>query len=703
MQGESIYLKVHEIDMDGNCMYRALAESRFVSDHIAKFKSDTSMERYKYVREVLYKFAKANHKLSFIIWKHYVPEKKEDTRSPLQRYDSWVESLNENKIWGGQAEYTLFAYAFNVHVVCVRQLQYEVEPICTIEFHNKLKDEKDRKKYIELEKKPLTPYDVVFIWHHRTKVPRDKLGAGCLGNHYSFLSYNEKKKQRMYHDVFVMQHSIPGTNFFYMYSPDGSKRNNEDENSQDRTPPNDKKIVSNTPASKKTPTRTTKMKQVTPKGTPQSDHKLKEPNIGLRNSPKRTPPKARLMKQVRPKPAPQSHKTTPAKRKEMPKTTVATRLEERRMKQMRKESLEKIPIETQTELKENETVKIDMNPPHVNVEDFDDEIIEYDLPAIVGVPVSSLMREEMEIAMADKYLFFETKDNDGKGNCFYNSILNSNAFSPAATTIDDDHDFDPLLAMREDLRLFAVKNEQLSDLIFDREVDYDERKEWAGKLLVDVTKFHQDEKFVWIIEKLKRDEIFNEAEGKTTSGKSNARDPRVVMKTLEKKCQRDQKYTRSLIEKHFDNDEIKKMAKQWWLKSIGTDLEWAGLPEMLLFSLKFHKHLVILSSRVNGPQVNGSYSTINSMRSDINGLVQIPEKSKHRETIFLWAVDPHDPTTPLEWSAQTQHYVTLNMIPKISKTKKSKAFYFKAFVDNEKKVKQKKAKDKGKKTNDTIG
>jgi hypothetical protein len=68
------------------------------------------------------------------------------------------------------------------------------------------------------------------------------------------------------------------------------------------------------------------------------------------------------------------------------------------------------------------------------------------------------MRDEMEIGKSDKYLFFETKDNDGEGNCFYTSILNSNAFSPAAT-IDDD--VDTLLAMREELQQFAIENEQL--------------------------------------------------------------------------------------------------------------------------------------------------------------------------------------------------------------------------------------------------
>jgi hypothetical protein len=154
-----------------------------------------------------------------MIWKHYVPKKDGDTRSHIQRYDSGVETLNKNKKMGGQAEYTVFTYAFKVHVICVRHLVKEVEAICTIDFHNKLTDDKDRKKYRELEKKPCLPNNVVFIWHHRMKVLRHKLGGnGHNGNHYPFLSYNEKRKPKLYHDTFILQHTMPEVNFYSMCS-----------------------------------------------------------------------------------------------------------------------------------------------------------------------------------------------------------------------------------------------------------------------------------------------------------------------------------------------------------------------------------------------------------------------------------------------------------------------------------------------------
>jgi hypothetical protein len=79
------------------------------------------------------------------------------------------------------------------------------------------------------------------------------------------------------------------------------------------------------------------------------------------------------------------------------------------------------------------------------------------------------------------------------------------------------------------------------------------------------------------------------------------------------------------------------------------------------------------------------------MRSDINGLVQIPERSTYRDSIFLWAINPHNPLAPLEICDQTQHYVTLNIIRNkklLTKKKKSQAFYFEASLEDKKKKKQ---------------
>jgi hypothetical protein len=175
---------------------------------------------------------------------------------------------------------------------------------------------------------------------------------------------------------------------------------------------------------------------------------------------KRTPTRSTQSKQVSTKHTPPFQHKSSAKQKATPESTVATRLEEKQKKN-RLDAANNILVETATDLnekvlaginKDNDGGMVTIIPTSANANEFNNEIIEYDLPPIIRVPVSSVMRDEMDIGIFDKYLFFETKDNDGKGNCFYNSILNSNAFSPAVTSAEDDCKYDSLLAMIEDLQ-----------------------------------------------------------------------------------------------------------------------------------------------------------------------------------------------------------------------------------------------------------
>jgi hypothetical protein len=83
---------------------------------------------------------------------------------------------------------------------------------------------------------------------------------------------------------------------------------------------------------------------------------------------------------------------------------------------------------------------------------------------------------------------------------------------------------------------------------------------------------------------------------------------------------------------------------------------------------------------VGGPQVDGTHGMIDSMKKDIQGLIEeIAEKAPFYEMIFLWALDLENPLTPMSLHAQTQHYATLNVIRNkkyLTKTKKSNAFHF---------------------------
>jgi hypothetical protein len=84
------------------------------------------------------------------------------------------------------------------------------------------------------------------------------------------------------------------------------------------------------------------------------------------------------------------------------------------------------------------------------------------------------MHDEMIIPKSELKLYFSPKDNDGKGNCFYNGILFSNRFVQTANFEDS---YENSLELQRELQRFAVENEKLSNLIFEREVDQMERKD----------------------------------------------------------------------------------------------------------------------------------------------------------------------------------------------------------------------------------
>jgi hypothetical protein len=208
LKNKTVLLKVTEIEGNGNCLYRSLSESKVVKECFPKFKSYKATEPCQYVREVMYGFAKANQNLSFMIWKHYVPKKGDvNSRINTENYESWVETLQRNYFWGGPAEYTLFAYVFKCHVVCLRQLNSQVEIFCTREFHRKISNDIDRKRFIQMAEMLRSPSDVIFIWHHMMAKPRHKLGNEEIGygDHYSFLEYDEKKKKKLFYDTFTFQ------------------------------------------------------------------------------------------------------------------------------------------------------------------------------------------------------------------------------------------------------------------------------------------------------------------------------------------------------------------------------------------------------------------------------------------------------------------------------------------------------------------
>jgi hypothetical protein len=185
---DNVLFQVRKIEGDGNCLYRSLSEYMILKQRIPKY---ISCEPHQYLRNEMSRFAEKNKEISFLIWKLYVDKKKGVSLTNEDAYRKWVESLTENKIWGGQAEYVLFAYTFQIHVICVRQLSHSVEVICSKKFQEKIKAD----QFVTFGKTPKRINDVVFIWHHILNNPRRKLVGGYYnGNHYSFLQFNPALK-----------------------------------------------------------------------------------------------------------------------------------------------------------------------------------------------------------------------------------------------------------------------------------------------------------------------------------------------------------------------------------------------------------------------------------------------------------------------------------------------------------------------------
>jgi hypothetical protein len=108
--------------------------------------------------------------------------------SSEEDYDLWIESLGKPSTWGGPAEYTLFAFCFEIHVLCISVLSPKV-----IVHSSSGKQEIMDESASDFAKKPLCESEVIFIWHHNGGDPTLFLGKDSgiddakVYNHYALL------------------------------------------------------------------------------------------------------------------------------------------------------------------------------------------------------------------------------------------------------------------------------------------------------------------------------------------------------------------------------------------------------------------------------------------------------------------------------------------------------------------------------------
>jgi hypothetical protein len=181
--------RVHKIEGDGNCLYRSLAESPLTKSKIP----DDVKCKHQFIRLQMQEFAKRNPVFTKYIWNNIGNSPQSTDPKLLQdAYEQWLETLSMNKIWSGPAEYIIFAYCFEIHVVCLRQLVDRVDVFSTHQFYRNCKVRITKLHNTMFGEIPTSVANVIFIWHHRLNQPQEPIdNVNVCGNHYSYLEWED--------------------------------------------------------------------------------------------------------------------------------------------------------------------------------------------------------------------------------------------------------------------------------------------------------------------------------------------------------------------------------------------------------------------------------------------------------------------------------------------------------------------------------
>jgi hypothetical protein len=169
--------------------------------------------KHQYIRKKLYEFAKGNHTVTHRIWKNHCPTPSvTDPNEEKEAYDKWIETLRHDKMWGDPAEYILFSYCFEIHVVCVRQLVNRVEAYSTHDFYKNCKVRSWKSHNTNFGEIPSAVKNVIFIWHHILDDPERQLDYpnDVKGNHYSLLELKSVYSCKYPTGTFFLQHHRAG-------------------------------------------------------------------------------------------------------------------------------------------------------------------------------------------------------------------------------------------------------------------------------------------------------------------------------------------------------------------------------------------------------------------------------------------------------------------------------------------------------------
>jgi hypothetical protein len=355
-------------------------------------------------------FAIANGNLSRLMfwfsWKND-PDGKEFEK----RYESWIDSLVEADKWGDTLEYTLFAYCFEIHVLCISVIYPKVVVISSYG-NQPLIDASTS----DFDKRPLHPNEVIFIWHHNAGNPSLFLGKDSedakLYNHFALIEMMQESEKVNPETSFVLTHVDKNegkTIFENLCTPDKSQEN---------AMGNNNKI-------------------------PQEKYTLEKNKVETGNMVTDTPQK----KKEKDEHNTETNQSTP----------------------------------TPSDSQEN---KVMPDPPIA----------------------CRIIREDKMDLHFDRFgnsteFHFSVLDNVGKGDCFYESILNSAVFQKH---VDNALEYN-IESLRDALQNFGIANPDFSMAVYKIFYDVHDVEDHSFKLLTNSLVFDDWEDTKWLFEELRTD------------------------------------------------------------------------------------------------------------------------------------------------------------------------------------------------------
>jgi hypothetical protein len=257
---------------------------------------------------------------------------------------------------------------------------------------------------------------------------------------------------------------------------------------------------------------------------------------------------------------------------------------------------------------------------------------------------------------------FSVLDNVGKGDCFYESILNSFVFKER---VNNALAYD-IESLREAMKNFGINNPEFARELYDLSYDVNDVAEHS---LEQLNKSLWDDDWVdseWLFDELRKNRSILDLIG--NKGMCAAKTVRNKLQKLHQHG--DARFLKNFLFEYLSKEQRKKLACLYWLHGVGSMGEFAGNAEMVLFSRMFGLNLLIVKNTVDGPEIQSSrmYLQENSSyelskitcKHDLNGNLVAPATIEN--TIFLWIIDPKDPCTAYKRGHVCSHYVTLNLL-----------------------------------------